>query len=376
MGNFRDLLTLARWLGPWADESALPRNVRRTEILEAAACPEGELRMWVYEPTDRDIRGAFLLAPGLHFLGAPHPRFERFASILAATGHIVMSPFVMDYMDMRIRPHSHEVFLAAFDRLLADPRLPPGISPAVFGISFGSWLVFKLACDPERGSRVAAAVIFGGFGSFTNAAEFAVTGKANELVLPNRDLRNTPAVFMNIVDALGVSELAAEQLTDGWMCFMKATWENDAMRDQASCRRVATELASTISDEHRRIFEIGCGVEPGAEAILGPALAQLDFSYLDVRPDFQRMTCPVYLMHGRDDDVIPYTEVDVITAALPQSVHRECFLTGLYGHSSSDTQGTGPGLRAQLREMATMVRMLRVLGSVGKGFQPIPPRSL
>ena len=127
MGQWRDLVTLARWLGPWADESSMPENVRRTEIIEPAHCPEGEMRAWVYEPTTRSIEGAFLLAPGLHFLGAPHPRFQRFASVLAAAGYLVMSPFVPDYSRMKIQAESYRVFLAAFDRLSADARVPEGV---------------------------------------------------------------------------------------------------------------------------------------------------------------------------------------------------------------------------------------------------------
>ncbi|MEC9464934.1 MAG: hypothetical protein VX834_04065 [Myxococcota bacterium] len=370
MGQWRDLVTLARWLGPWASESRMPGTVRRTELIEPADCPEGEMRALVYEPMMRPVEGAFLLAPGLHFLGAPHPRFQRFASILAAAGYLVMSPFVPGYSDMQIKADSHRVFLAAFDRLCADARVPHGIKPAVFGISFGSWLVFKLLTDPERRARVAGAVVFGGYGSFHHAAQFAISGQLNGHVSASRDIRNTPAVFMHIVDALEKSEPTKSLLTEAWLRYMQETWEQDSMRDLQSCLGVAKTISIDLPEECRLLFLIGCGVQPGADKLLREALEELDFSYLDVRPSFDRILCPIYLMHGRDDDVIPYTEVDVIRSALPKALHCEIFLTGLYGHSKRDTQGVDGGGAGKLREMAMMVRMLKVFGAIGKGLQP------
>ena len=203
---------------------------------------------------------------------------------------------------------------------------------------------------------MAGAVVFGGYGSFNHAAQFAISGQLGGEVIASRDVRNTPAVFMHIVEALEKSQSARLTLTEAWLRFMHETWEQDSMRDLQSCARVAEAISTHLVPQYRSLFLIGCGIQPGAAALLKEAL--------------DRILCPVYLMHGRDDDVIPYTEVDVIRDALPKSLHCEIFLTGLYGHSKRDIQGPDGGAAGKIRELAMMIRMLKVLGTVGKGVQP------
>src|SRR5262245_561354 len=93
------LASLIHWLGPWADASAAPPEPVRSEIMI-----EGPrlFAAWVYRP--RRPRSACLLLQGLHYAGPADPRFDRFARILAASGLLVMAPFLPDYCALRLRP--------------------------------------------------------------------------------------------------------------------------------------------------------------------------------------------------------------------------------------------------------------------------------
>ena len=136
--RFRNVARLARWLGPWADDAFLPGGIQREEVSYPVGDDGGSVRVWAYWPQGKELKGAYLLGPGFHFLGAPHPRMDRFARVLASVGNLVFSPFIGDYMNMRIRPDSAEEFKAAFDGLLVHARCPAGVKPGVFAISFGS----------------------------------------------------------------------------------------------------------------------------------------------------------------------------------------------------------------------------------------------
>jgi len=96
------------------------------------------------------------------------------------------------------------------------------------------------------------------------------------------------------------------------------------------------------------------GIRPGAWSIAEPALARFDARELDPRPYLSRVRAHVELVHGADDDVIPYTQSHALAARLP---HARTHITGMYGH----TGASGSRLAALPRELATMVRVLRVL---------------
>ena len=72
------------------------------------------------------------------------------------------------------------------------------------------------------------------------------------------------------------------------------------------------------------------------------------------------------LAHGRDDDVIPYTELARLREALPPGIPVETFLTGLYGHTGRarliDVASQIPAL---VRELRTMLGMLVALDRCG-----------
>ena len=70
------MLTLARWLGPWADSTKAP------EISTDEAFV-GDIRVRLYHPR-KTPRATYLIAPGLHYAGPDDPRMDRFCRILAA----------------------------------------------------------------------------------------------------------------------------------------------------------------------------------------------------------------------------------------------------------------------------------------------------
>ena len=130
------IATLARWLGPWADPSAAPDVDITNEQVD-------ELRVRLYRPPARP-RATYLIAPGLHYAGADDPRMDRFCRILAAGGHLVVAPFIPDYLALDAPGRARIAdFTRVFDAL---PRWTTQ-KPVVFSISFGSLLAFALAAD-------------------------------------------------------------------------------------------------------------------------------------------------------------------------------------------------------------------------------------
>ena len=88
-----------------------------------------------------------------------------------------------------------------------------------------------------------------------------------------------------------------------------------------------------------------------------PELATMqDARALDPRPYLPRIRCRVDLVHGADDEVIPFEQSHALAAGLVHADVRT-HITGIYGH----TGASRPTLRASVREMLTMLRILRAL---------------
>ncbi len=359
----KDLLTLARWLGPWASEAAVPSGISRQEHHHCIPKTDQKVKVWTYLDPSRPPSGAYLLGPGLHFKGAEHEGLDRFARILAKAGHLVVSPFIPDYSDMHIQPDTHLPFLGAFDGLLKHEHMPRQIKPGVFSISFGSWLAMKLATCTDRSHKLGASVIFGGYGNFREAVDFAITGQIDGKPYTHHDPRNVPAIYMHIADTFGLDESV---LKYAWLKFMQETWQIDSMRTQAACNAKAKELAKEIPKDFHETFLEGCGVIPGAAQRIRETLADESYDYLDTRSDFRNIKCPILIMHGTDDDVIPYTQLETLSKALPRHVHQERYLTGLYGHSSQDGQAKSALIKAAYKELRTMKNMLAAIYRGGR----------
>ncbi len=329
-------LRLARWLGPWADEARAP-TVRRRELTLPGPPP---VRARLYLP--KRPTGSLLLVPGLHFAGPDDPRLDRFAAILAHAGLLVLAPFLPDLCALRLDPRLLDHTEQAFDALLGIPERPAG-RPGVFSISFGSLPALRLAAT--RSPEMGALVVFGGYADWQDTVRFCLHGT------PGRphDPLNRPVVFLNTVSAPAAVEAA-------WRAFVHETWGDKAMKAEPAWTAVAERLGRPLEAPDRRLFLQGCGIEPGGPALVKAALTT-DQSWLDPRPHLASITCPVHLVHGAEDDVIPYTEAERLARHLPPTAHPAVHITGLYGH------GGGAGVRAGalLEELRTMTVVLNAI---------------
>ncbi len=140
-------------------------------------------------------------------------------------------------------------------------------------------------------------------------------------------------------------------LIEGWRRYVKATWGRPELKVGTEFIAIAESIAPDLPQAIRELFLIGVGARPGAAPLALEALSRFDDRDLDPRPYLPRLRCRVDLVHGIDDDVIPYEHSHALHALLPTSrVH----VTGMYGH----TGASKPGLPTAAKELATMLRVL------------------
>jgi len=353
----RASVALARWLGPWA--KGAPRGVSR----EAIVLDERRAyRAHVYRSA-RAI-GAYLVAPGLHYAGPDDPRLDRFCRVLAAAGFVVLAPALPDHLALRVSTSATDDLAIAFDALEARARGMP--RPAVFSISFGSLPAISLAARASHADRVGALVVFGGYADFDAAVRFAVTGVADgaraidgsEQTAAPYDPLNAPVVYLALLPHLGAQD--EDALARAWRAMVERTWGRLEMKAPGARDAIANELARGIDARDRDLFLLGCGLrEDRARVERGIAAASASFAFADPRPHLARVRAPVVVLHGKDDDVIPWTESEKIARALPAGHPHRVLVTGLYDHTGSKL----PSPHALAREAQTLARVAWAMAS-------------
>jgi pimeloyl-ACP methyl ester carboxylesterase len=333
-------VTLARWLGPWADPKRAPAVGIDDDDLDG-------MRVRIFSPTGRPRR-AFLIAPGLHYLGADDPRMDRFCRILAAAGHLVVAPYLPDFLALTPNAGAKRDFERAFH---AMPRWSSR-KPVLFSISFGSLLAFAVAA--QYPSRVERLVIFGGYSDFREMMRFCLTGEVASGRKATRDPLNQPVVLMNLLHLVECADRPA--LIAAWRRYVEATWGRPEMKLDDRHLAVAEQLVPSVPENVRELFLVGTGARPGAAALALDALSRFDDRDLDPSPYLQRITSRVDLVHGTDDDVIPYEHSHALAKAMPHANVR-VHVTGMYGH----TGASKAGMSTIAREVLTLVRVLRAM---------------
>jgi pimeloyl-ACP methyl ester carboxylesterase len=296
--------------------------------------------------------------PGLHYAGPADPRFDRFSRVLAHAGYLVMAPFLPDYGEMMVRPSVVSDAEAAFDTLLAD-RERPSTKPGIFSISFGSMPALRLAA--RRSAELSRLVVFGGFSSFRSSLQFALVGQGER----KNDPLNAPVVILNLLPFVeGVADGDRETLGSLLRDYCRASWGKEESKVPAMHRAIAERIAGQAPEHLRSLFLVATRAQPGVEEVADRALERAGdhFAWVDPRVHLDTVHCPVTLVHGREDDVIPFEESLALKASLAKT-RAELLLTGLYGHTTG-----GEGLMRGLdrlgesaREVETMTRMLTAM---------------
>ncbi len=372
------LSALLQWLGPWAPTRAMPRRVARTTWIVrhgdvpgrrgrqagARRAPGSTRRLEVHEfRAPGPSLGTFLVAPGLHFDGPDDPRFERFCRVLAHAGFRVVVPMLPSYAELVVHPSVVEDLELVAHELTR--RMDPGERFTLFSISFGSWPALEVAA--RLPDQVDAVVTFGGYADFASAIRFCVDGvmqRPGGDVKLARDPLNQPALFLNVLPWLDVDDGARVALAEAWREMTYRTWGRMELKAPGRLTPFAYELAPSVPPEQRELFLIGCGVCDGGSDLVEGALARagdaVDFA--SPRPALDRISCPVVICHGRDDDVIPWGEAEKLYEAASRRVPSRLLLTGLYGHTGAGRVSP----RGLLTEARTLLELARVLAAGGR----------
>ncbi|MEJ2539514.1 MAG: hypothetical protein P8188_06025 [Gemmatimonadota bacterium] len=307
--------------------------------------PAGRFDATRLRPVRAGSGPAWILLHGITRPGRRHRSLMRLAQALAGSGATVVIPEIPEWVALQLAPRrARDATLAALAGLETDPRVtaPPGL----MGFSFGAPQALRLASDPVVGSRIACATGFGGYANLERALRFLWSGRHE---WEGRSYRTRPdpygrwvvgANFLTRIPGLSAAGDVAETLRR----LARIAGDRRVPSWDPSLEPLKDALAREVAPEHRALFRSfvppleseppapeGDPEDWGGRLAVAAEAAEPLLSL----PPVVEARVPVFLLHGRHDHLIPFTETLWMESRI-RSPETTVSVTGLFGHSAGD----------------------------------------
>ncbi len=382
-------LRLARaWASPLP-----PPGVGASQGVELRVVPrslpgfEGEAPLRVLEaaPGGSASLPGWVVLHGITVLGLEHPSLLRFVRALAGSGARVLVPEVGSWTRLTLDPEGARRIVrgAVLWQARAPGVLPGGVGVA--GFSFGGPQALVAAADPSLERRVRKVLLWGSYAHLPSALHFAFRGQAaippgmaeaaggaiRPPLPPDRpDPYGRWIAGANLLPSVaegevGVSERALRSLA-GALSELADRWGREELDPEGSAFPEARAQArEALPPEARGLFDLFVprqGHPPeteGAQRLVTLLARAAAFHHplLDPLPTLGRLHAPAHLVHGLQDDLIPWTETRALATALrPRAPRVETTLTGLFAHSND---GSAPPAGNRIAEALSLWEGMR-----------------
>jgi len=310
----------------------------------------GRLRARLYVP-DR-VRRAIVLVAGVNALGIDEPRLYGLAQELANVGYAVLTPELPDLQRYDITVRSTDMIEDAAVWLFAQPRLAREHRVGLVGISFAGGLSIVAAGRPALRDRAAFVFSFGGHSDFPRVLRFLCTGMEPMPPGPGPATTAVPAGqyrrphdYGVVIVLLGLADrvVPAGQVAPLRLAIL--TYLRASHYDLIDKRRAALmfaearRMAEALPEPARSLMQ---QVNDRAVDRLGATLLPLigqngqDPALSPERSPAPR--CPVYLLHGSEDNVVPALESLWLSRHLEGRVPVRTLLSPVITHAEIDSE--------------------------------------
>lgn len=271
-------------------------------------------------------RAALVAVPGAVPQGKDDPRLVAFATTLARAGFAVLVPDLLGYRELRVRPADAEEIADAFAWLAGQPELAPAGRAGIFAFSYSVGPAVLAALRDDIREQVRYLVGMGGYYDLPRAIRFFTTGWFEH---DGQWYRSTPDDTGRMVLAYSSLDYFAEQGDRAVLDRMVAQRHRDPAAD-------LSQLAAMLSEGMRSVYDLAVNDDPARFAELYARLPERMRAHIDqldlARRDLAPLKARLILVHGRNDNLIPWTESLALAAAVEAGQARVFLIRRLLGH--------------------------------------------
>lgn len=304
----------------------------------------------LYHP-GRAPEAGIVLVPGVVAEGKDDPRLVALARTLARLRFAVLVPELPSLRRLHVGTQNIVQTADAFRYLVSRPELAPGGRAGMAGFSYGAGPVLLAALEPGIRDRVRFVVALGGYHDLEAVITYLTTGYYRVPAAPARPQ--------------GRWRYLAPHPYSAWIF---ALFNADLLTDPDDRAIIKTYTRQMLAG-HRPPAASTAGLSPAGQAVLAlltnddpqrvPAL--LDRLPEPIRAEIDGLNPAVHalsklraqllLVHGRQDNMIPYTQSLALARALPAEQVQLFIVDGLI-HVEIDVGA---------RDVPTLVRAMKAL---------------
>jgi len=305
----------------------------------------------IYLPGE-PAKAALLMVPGAAEKGKNDPRLVSFAKSLARARFAVLVPDLPDLKKLQVNSGNIEEIKDLFSWLSQRSNLAPEGRAGIFAFSYSAGPGLVAALDPETGPKIKFFFAVGPYYSLDDVLTFFTTGyyeKDGEL------LHRKPNAYGKWIFVLSnVDRLSSRR-------------DRELLRAMAERKKNALEaplddLAAQLGAEGRRVYRFVTNQDPAMVTELKkdlPPSILTDLKRLDLaNKDLSKLHCDLIIVHGFDDDIIPYTQSIALAEAVPED-RVDLYLVDGLAHVDLE-----PGLLSKFRLWRAVGNLLEERSSV------------
>jgi dienelactone hydrolase len=309
------------------------------------ASDAGPIKARMYTPRGVARPPGIVIVHGVHHLGIDEPRLVRFARTIAASGITVLTPEVRELADYRVDARSIATIGAATRELRHRVEKRVGL----MGLSFAGGLSLLAAANASFAPDIDFVLAVGAHDDLARVLRFFATDAAPRpdgrvLSMHAHGYGPLVLVYSHIEDFFPPEDVpVAREALRTWL------WEE---RDEA--RAVASKLAAPSRALMEQLFD------HHLDGIVPELLREVDrnqalMSAVSPHDHVGGIGCPVFLLHGASDNVIPPSETLWLAHDLPAGTVRRMLVSSAIGHVELDA---APSLADQWAVVDFMARVL------------------
>jgi pimeloyl-ACP methyl ester carboxylesterase len=330
----------------------------------------------LYRPRhiDRPLPG-WMTLHGLTYHGREHVSLKRLARAIAASGSVVFVPDIPEWRALRVAPAAAVETIKSAVLELDALRMTASGRIGVIGFSFGATQALIAATDPVLRGHLAGMVSWGGYADIETVTRFMFVG---EHELDGTSFRTDPDPYGRWILAGNYLGLLDEFAGDPTLADALLGLAHEAARLRIRSWNPALDpvklrARDSLAPDQRQVFDLlapAAGATPGADdrarlRDLARRLVEAGVArepLLDARPYLLDVPVPVFLAHGRNDRLIPWTEMIRLRRALAPGRVASSGITSLFTHSMGERRLPTPAAAVEAaRFIRLMHRMLRLI---------------
>lgn len=297
---------------------------------------QGPVQAALYTPLRQPNAPGLVIVHGVHHLGIQEPHLMVLARSMAACGLRVLTPDLPGLRDYQVSPASIFVIGDAAEWLAHATGRPVGL----MGISFSGGLALMAAAKPQYSRDISFVFAVGAHASLPRVANFYATGQD---MLPDGTMeRVTPHEYGPLVlEYEHLEDFTGPADTEALRAALRERLYEDPAQEQA----LVAKFTPAQRAEYDRIIQVQQQCLPLARSSRNHA-AEMDA--VSPHGHLQGLRAPVFLLHGRGDNIIPFAESEWLAQNLPPGTLRALLITPLLSHVSTESDHR-PGLLEEWR---------------------------